>query len=140
MQTTGSSCNAMTADGIAIPVSPGELLDKISILEIKVERIADPLRNANVRHELLLLREVRQRLASPDGLEALAASLKQVNQTLWNVEDEIRECERNRRFDDEFIRLARSVYQQNDQRADLKRQINVLLRSAIVEEKSYSSY
>jgi hypothetical protein len=111
------------------------LIDKITILEIKLERIADDGKWANVRRELDLLRAVAIPPA-PDWTE-LAAELKAVNERLWEIEDAIRTCEAAGDFGDRFIALARSVYQENDQRAALKRRINNLLGSAIVEEKWY---
>jgi post-segregation antitoxin (ccd killing protein) len=123
------------------PVSAGELIDKITILEIKLERITDVTKQANVRHELDLLSAVQAKSvpASPE-LTALAAELKAVNERLWEIEDEIRSCETSGNFGDRFITLARSVYQENDHRAALKRRINDLLDSAIVEEKSYAGW
>jgi CHAT domain-containing protein len=120
------------------PISVGELFDKISILEIKAEALTNPAKQANVRRELAALEAVRERqvAASPE-LAALYAELKSVNRTLWRTEDEIRECERAGQFDARFIELARSVYRENDRRALLKRQINELTGSEIVEEKSY---
>ena len=122
------------------PVSVGELLDKISILELKAELIAEPAARANVGRELAALEAVRRRQVAPAaGLEALSAELKVVNRRLWQIEDAIRRHERAQRFDGEFIALARSVYRENDRRAALKRAINELTGSAIVEEKSYRS-
>jgi hypothetical protein len=123
---------------LSIPISPGELLDKISILEIKVERIADPVKQANVRSELSLLSSVQDTLPQSSELAALAAELKAVNERLWDVEDAIRECDRRADFGAEFIRLARSVYIENDRRAALKRRVNELLGSPLIEEKSYA--
>lgn len=123
------------------PVSAGELVDKISILAIKSERIQDPAKLANIRKELEALRAVQQaNLAPGDTLEALAAGLKQVNEALWDIEDQIRDCERQKDFGPRFIGLARAVYLQNDHRADLKKQINLHTGSTFVEEKSYSGY
>ncbi len=124
---------------IRCPVSAGELIDKVTILEIKQERIGDALKQANVRRELDGLRVAwRESLPSSSELTALAAELKAVNQLLWEIEDEVRECEAAGDFSDHFIGLARSVYKENDRRAALKRQINDLLGSEIVEEKSYA--
>jgi 3-methyladenine DNA glycosylase/8-oxoguanine DNA glycosylase len=123
---------------LLVPISVAELLDKISILEIKEAAIGDPAKLANVRHELTALAAVRERQVAPlAGLAALYAELKAVNEELWRIEDEIREKERLARFDDGFVALARSVYQNNDRRARVKRQINDLTGSDIVEEKSY---
>lgn len=124
-----------------VPIAPGELFDKISILEIKSERIADPEKLANVRLELELLRRRRdEAVPSSDGLLELYRELKSVNEALWMIEDDIRDCERNKDFGDRFVELARSVYLTNDKRAALKKQINQDLGSRIVEEKSYSDY
>lgn len=129
------------ASSIRIEVSPGELLDKISILEIKSERIADPAKLRNIRHEFELYRDIRAR-AIPGGaaIEALVRDLKAVNEALWEIEDAIRECEGKRDFGPRFVELARSVYRTNDRRAAIKREINLLCGSAIVEEKSYAAY
>jgi uncharacterized protein YukE len=132
---TGMSCR--------IEVSYGEVLDKISILEIKAARIADEARQANVAHELERLR-ASWTAASPRDAESLVAdaraALKAVNEQLWDIEDRIRLKEKAKRFDDEFIELARSVYITNDERARLKREIDRVLGSSIVEEKSYQPY
>ena len=123
---------------ILIPVSPGELVDKITILRVKAARIA-PDKQANVRRELALLEAVAAQ-ALPSGLEAYFADLEAVNAALWDVEEGKRDCERRGDFGPEFISLARRVYRENDKRAALKRRINDLLSSEIVEEKSYQSY
>ena len=129
------------AGSVRIAVSPGELIDKITILEIKADRIAEPARRANVRHELDLLRAARDAAVPPSAaLDRLAIDLKAVNIRLWEVEDELRVCERHRRFDDRFVALARAVYRTNDRRAALKAEINALLGAAVVEEKSYAAY
>ena len=123
------------------PVSYGELLDKIAILQIKSERMTDPAKLANVRNELSALE--RTWLAHPAAVQDIAelrARLKAVNERLWVIEDDIRIKEKAQAFDDEFIRLARSVYVQNDTRARLKKDINQALGSAYVEEKSYQDY
>lgn len=126
---------------ILVPIAPGELVDKITILEIKRERIADPAKRANVEHELRELAAVRdQAIGSSADLGALTAELKGVNEALWEIEDAIRDCERNGDFGPRFIELARSVYRSNDRRSQLKRSINELLGSALVEEKSYRPY
>ena len=125
---------------LSVPVSPGELLDKISILEIKAERIDDRKKLENVRHELNVLCEVRHALAPSAALSALTAELKSVNESLWDVEDALRDCERRLKFGPRFVELARSVYRHNDRRSVLKRQINELLGSRLVEEKAYAPY
>jgi len=128
-------------DDIQVPISPGELLDKITILRIKAARIGDAGKLLNVRRELALLEQTWQRLvtASADLAEEEAA-LEQVNAQLWDIEDRIREHEAAQRFDAPFIELARSVYRRNDERAAIKKRINLKLHSSIVEEKSYRPY
>jgi len=126
---------------VLVPVSWGEVIDKITILEIKAERLTDPAKLANVRRELEALVAVREHeFPGHVGLADLAEELKTVNEALWEIEDEIRDCERARDFGETFIRLARSVYVTNDRRAAIKRQINDLLGSGLVEEKSYAPY
>lgn len=126
---------------ILTPVSPGELLDKITILQIKSERIDDLKKNANVQQELKILSEVWRQSVEPSAeIKALESALKSINETLWEIEDDIRDEERNRSFGERFIELARSVYVTNDERADIKKKINLLLKSNIVEEKSYQDY
>lgn len=126
---------------ISVPVSFGELLDKIAILEIKSERMSDPAKLANVQRELDELRSTWSKAAeSRLDIRELLSALKAVNERLWVIEDDIRIKESKQSFDDEFIRLARSVYFENDERARLKREINLKLGSALVEEKSYQDY
>ena len=125
---------------VTIEIAPGELIDKITILEIKSERIADPAKLANVRVELETLTARRTALPTSDELDGLGAELKVVNERLWVIEDEIRDCERASDFGPRFVELARAVYRTNDIRADLKRQINTLLGSRLVEEKSSQPY
>lgn len=126
---------------IAVPTSPGELIDKITILEIKTARIDDPAKRANVAHELDLLTRTRTGTVPPSPeLEALTARLRIVNERLWQIEDDIRVCERDKDFGPGFVELARAVYRTNDERSALKREINELLGAAILEEKSYASY
>ena len=126
---------------VTVEIAPGELIDKITILEIKSERIADAGKLANVRLELQVLAETRDAaLPVSDALTRLIADLKRVNETLWQIEDDIRDCERAGDFGPRFIQLARDVYITNDRRAALKRDINVLLGSRLVEEKSYQPY
>jgi len=126
---------------VMIAISPGELIDKITILEIKIARIADPAKLANVRHEYDTLQKMsREQIAPSDRLAALTAELKAINTELWDIEDNIRDLERAKDFGAEFIRLARAVYQTNDRRAATKRVINELLNSDLVEEKSYAAY
>ncbi|MFN8828258.1 MAG: DUF6165 family protein [Labrys sp. (in: a-proteobacteria)] len=125
---------------IDAPVSWGELADKITILEIKAERIEDMAKRANVQRELDLLREKMALAPDRPGLTALVDGLRAVNLELWVIEDDIRDCERAKDFGARFIALARAVYQTNDRRAALKKDINLLLGSGIVEEKSYKPY
>lgn len=124
-----------------VEVSAGELIDKITILEIKTERIADPDKVANVQRELRSLTTARhEALPSSPELDALTAELRRINERLWEIEDDIRDCERKRDFGERFIELARAVYRTNDRRAAAKRQINELLGSRLVEEKDYAAY
>ncbi len=123
---------------VAIETAPGELIDKITILEIKSERMGDAEKIRNVRTELDVLRSARDRTIRPsDELTSLAVELRDVNERLWDIEDEIRGCERVGDLGSKFVDLARSVYRNNDHRAAIKRRINVLLGSKIIEEKSY---
>lgn len=122
-------------------MSPGELIDKITILEIKAERIADPGKLANVHRELRSLTATRdEELAPSPELDEFTAELRRINESLWEIEDDIRDCERNGDFGDRFIELARAVYRTNDRRAAAKRSINELLGSELVEEKDYADY
>ena len=124
-----------------VQTAPGEFLDKLTILEIKSERMSDPAKLANVRRELELLRETWA--ASPlsvRDVSALVAQLKTVNEALWEIEDRIRVKEAAKAFDAEFVELARSVYVTNDRRAAIKRELSVALGSEILEEKSYQAY
>ena len=127
---------------MTVPVSIGEVVDKLTILEIKSERLSDPGRLANVREELRLLGAAfAAQFPDPDPrFGELVAALKSVNGALWEIEDDIRDCEREKDFGDRFVQLARSVYRTNDERAALKREINVLLGSKLIEEKSYAAY
>lgn len=126
---------------LLVPVSPGELIDKITILEIKSQRMTDPVKLANVRTELALLMETWQSSPwSAADIGAEWAGLRGVNEKLWVIEDQIRDKERDARFDQEFIELARAVYVTNDERAAIKKRINTLLGSTLVEEKSYADY
>lgn len=119
------------------PISVGELLDKITILTIKIARITDPLKVENVTKELVQLRAIADELTVPLELNVYYKQLLMVNQDLWDIEDSKRKHEKEQRFDDEFIRLARQVYLKNDYRAELKKKINLLMGSTIIEEKSY---
>jgi predicted nucleic acid-binding Zn-ribbon protein len=126
---------------VSIEIAPGELIDKITILEIKLDRIkdADKLVNVRIEHDTLVQSRDAVIEATPE-LDRLSAELKAANEALWDIEDDIRDCERDRKFGDAFVELARSVYITNDKRAALKRQINKLLGSSLIEEKSYSAY
>jgi transcriptional regulator of nitric oxide reductase len=128
-------------DNIHVPVSPGEVLDKITILEIKSERMTDPEKVANVRVELALLRETwSQAVTEDDVIRDLHGQLKEINEALWEIEDDIRDKERVKEFDQRFIELARSVYFTNDRRSEVKKKLNLHLGSQIIEEKSYQDY
>ncbi len=126
---------------ILTPIAPGELLDKLTILQIKSENISDTAKLKNVHVEQAALQAVADNhIPNTDELNALTSALLSVNKELWDIEDDIRDCERAGDFGDEFIRLARAVYVTNDKRADLKKQINLAMGSTLVEEKSYAAY
>ena len=128
-------------DIIEVPVSPGEVLDKITILEIKSERMEDPVKVANVRRELELLQATWLKAVPQDEtVQLLHTKFKSINEDLWVIEDDIRDKEFVKEFDQRFIDLARSVYVTNDQRANAKKELNLYLGSEIVEEKSYKDY
>lgn len=123
-----------------VEVSWGELFDKVTILEIKQRRLSAPEAVTNVRRELAALSKVLQDLCPPAELTVLKQGLTAVNESLWEIEDQIRAKEAAGSFDQEFIDLARSVYMNNDKRSALKREINLLLKSDVVEEKQYTPY
>jgi hypothetical protein len=126
---------------ILVPVSPGELVDKITILRIKAARISDAQKLHNVRVELDALESTWRNCGAPISTVADdEAALQKVNEALWDIEDRIRDKERDRLFDAEFIELARAVYVTNDERAAIKKRINLALGSRLVEEKSYVQY
>jgi len=125
---------------IEVPVSWGELIDKITILEIKSERMEDEAKRANVGRELDLLRARLGTRGALAEVERLARALRDVNAALWDIEDDIRAHENAGDFGGRFIELARSVYITNDKRADLKRELNMVLGSELIEEKSYQAY
>ena len=126
---------------IRIDIAHGELVDKITILEIKNERMTDPAKLANVRAEMAVLVAARgEGMAPSPELAALTAELKSINESLWEIEDEIRDCERRKDFGPRFIELARAVYKTNDRRSDVKRRISALCGAAFNEEKSYQAY
>tara|TARA_R110002167_G_scaffold15026_3_gene60466 strand:- start:2713 stop:3096 length:384 start_codon:yes stop_codon:yes gene_type:complete len=125
-----------------IEISTGELIDKLSILEIKLLNINDPQKSSNVYKELETLNPYFQDLLDEYGLKMknLYTKISRINKTLWDIEDDIRDKERAEEFDEEFVELARSVYIVNDQRAAVKKEINLLTKSKLVEEKSYKDY
>ena len=126
---------------VKVDVAPGELIDKITILLIKSERMDDADKITNVQLELDILQAIHESsIPGSPARDGLTAKLKRVNEALWEIEDDIRACEAGRDFGDTFVQLARSVYRTNDERAQLKRDINVLLGSQILEEKSYKPY
>ena len=125
-----------------VEVSNGELLDKLSILELKLKNIKDDKKLINIKNEHGGLSPLCNNLFNNYGneLRSLYAKLSEINAELWKIEDDIRECERNKDFGDEFVRLARAVYFTNDKRSDVKNSINLLTESGFVEEKSYEDY
>lgn len=126
---------------IKVPISPGELIDKLTILEIKSANMRDAAKLANVNIELKLLQETwRSSAFANANIDAEWTLLREINKKLWDIEDLIRDKEREKNFDQEFIELARAVYFTNDERATVKKQINTKLGSKIVEEKSYAQY
>ena len=128
-------------DRILVPTSPGELIDKLTILRIKTEEIADPAKLANINSEREALQaEADRHLAPSNELSALWQQLYEINRTLWQVEDDIRACDAAGEFGETFVKLARQVYVTNDRRAEVKKKINLLLGSDLVEEKSYEDY
>lgn len=128
-------------ENFLVPVSPGELLDKITILEIKSGRMTDGTQLQNVKAELSLLNKVwNENVTADETILRIHAELKRINQALWEIEDDIRDKEKAREFDERFVELARSVYYTNDKRAAAKKELNLYLGSMIVEEKSYRDY
>lgn len=124
---------------IAVNVSPGELIDKLTILELKLSRIVDPAKLANVRREHELLKRTADlHIATTARLAELRSELYEANTTIWDVEDQLRDHERRQDFGEAFVSAARRAYQANDQRSLIKRRINELLGSALIEEKSHS--
>jgi hypothetical protein len=125
----------------SVPISWGELADKITILEIKAELLSAQTARDNVKHELVRLIAIWEPIERENrNASGLRVALKHANKTLWQIEDHIREKEAQKCFDDEFIALARAIYRTNDERSRIKRQINILLKSEIIEEKQYSAY
>lgn len=127
-------------DILFVPTSWGDLIDKITILEIKVERLPSDTARANAARELELLNEIGAPALLNPGVQTLVAQLKSINATLWDIENAIREHERSADFGETFIALARAIYHHNDQRGAIKRQLNLALGSGLIEEKSYSPY
>lgn len=128
-------------ENINVPTSPGELLDKITILEIKMEQVSDEIKLKNIEYELTQLTQIwNEHFSDNEDLYLLKKELRETNTNMWNIEDNIRIKESKKEFDDDFIELARSVYYQNDKRADTKKKINELLGSLLMEEKSYADY
>ena len=126
---------------INTPVSYGEILDKITILEIKQKNIIDENKLKNIKHELNILTTTWDKeVPSSNEIIQLKEQLKQVNQSLWDIEDNVRIKESKKEFDDEFVQIARSVYYENDKRAAVKKEVNLLLGSELIEEKSYQDY
>ena len=126
---------------IRVEISYGELFDKISILEIKTSKLKNPDEIVKVKYELnLLLQELNNSKLNSSLISSLTKDLKEVNLKLWNIEDELREKERDKKFDEEFIKLARDVYITNDTRAKIKNEINKKLNSKVFEIKSYEKY
>ena len=124
-----------------IEVSNGELMDKLTILEIKLDRIKDPIQLENITKEWLSLNDAVMTLLNTFGDRALYSKideLSDINKKLWDIEDWIRDCEKEQRFDKEFVELARSVYKLNDRRSEVKKHINIITKSGLIEEKSYS--
>ena len=128
-------------DNLLIPISPGELIDKITILEIKRESIVDKEKLSNINLEYkVLLETLENKIIASNEIDSLRIKLKTINKRLWDIEDQLRDLERSKTFNEDFIKLARSVYFTNDERSEIKKSINKLLNSEIVEEKSYSKY
>jgi hypothetical protein len=122
------------------PISLGDLIDKISILVIKEKKITDERKNNHILEELTLLKKTLNEVINNKAINNYLNQLIDVNSTLWKIEDEIRDCEKNKKFDQKFIDLARSVYITNDKRAEIKLEINNKFGSKIVEVKSYAKY
>lgn len=126
-------------DTILVPIAPAELLDKVAILEVKEKKISDPEKLKNVRYELELLRRlVKNHIAHLPKIDTLFAKLRELSETGWDIEDGKRDCERRKDFGPDFIEFARGAFKNNDERAAVKKEINLILGSKIVEEKSYN--
>jgi hypothetical protein len=134
-------CQEFVAMSILVEISPGELFDKITILEIKLDNISDESKRKNIIAEYQALMKSRDgALNIDDAIKDIVAELKEINEKIWRIEDDIRDHERRRDFGPSFVELARGVYINNDHRAACKRRINLLLKAAIIEEKSYTPY
>lgn len=132
---------ARIANQIVISVAPAELIDKITILELKKERIKDAGKLKNVAVELsVLVEEEKRHLPEDDEIKRLTRRLKEVNARLWDLEDHIRDCDREGNFGPPFVEIARAIYRTNDERAQVKREINLYLGATLIEEKSYTAY
>ncbi len=132
---------AANPKAITIEISPGEAIDRLTILRIKLEHMTDEAKLTNVRLELEGLEKAcGKKIPDTPEIKALDADLEAINAKLWDIEDEIRDCERDGELGPHFIELARAIYYNNDERARIKREINELLGAGIVEEKSYASY
>lgn len=126
---------------ILVPISPAELIDRISILEIKAEKITDPEKNKNVQHELKALREVfNEHIRPSKELNELIQRIRKISQMGWEIEDQKRICERNKDFGPKFLKAARAAFKNNDERAATWKEINLLLKSVIIPEKLYKTY
>ena len=125
-----------------IETSNGELLDKLSILELKQKNISDDKKLANIKVEFEELNPLALKIFkdNPSFISELYLKLSQINAKLWKIEDDIRQCEREKSFDSKFVQLARDVYYTNDIRSELKKEINILTKSGLIEEKSYKDY
>ena len=133
--------NSLQTGKIVVEIGAGELIDKITILTIKSERINDPIKLTNISREIDALTPARGQLVKHyPAVQGLEDALKSVNEALWDIEDDIRACEASQDFGTRFIELARSVYFQNDKRAEIKKKINILCEASIIEEKSYKPY
>ncbi len=137
---SNSSTHRLPAGTALAPIAFGELIDKISILEIKSDRIADPAKNSNVRRELEVMNGVLAHFAPARGFADLKAELRRINEALWDLEDEIRKYEREKDFGPLFIEAARGIFKTNDRRAAVKRELNELAGSSLLEEKSYEDF
>ena len=134
------SADRLLAGTALAPIAFGELVDKITILEIKSDRIADPAKNSNVRRELEVLNRVLADFALTRSFADLKAELRRINEALWDLEDEVRRCEREKDFGPLFIEAARGIYKTNDRRAAVKRELNERAGSSLLEEKSYEDF